>query len=348
LARRLPWRSSSDASHEERTVSLIDQAAKRLEELRRSGAVADADAAADGRGDFAKPDDDRVPTPEALVRALDARHAEPATATDVSSGRVNPQPAPDGGDTASRPSRPPIQIDLDRLKARGFVTPDAPKSQIADEFRVIKRPILRNARGKQGVRARNGSLVMVTSALPGEGKTFTSLNLAISMATEVDTSVLLVDGDVAHPSFPEVLGVPGSPGLLDLLTNTDLDVRDALFKTNIDKLTIMPAGSRHRRATELLASEQMVTLLAELSSRYRDRIVIFDSPPLLATTEARVLAANMGQIVMVVASDATTQNAIKHALAFIENCDVVMMVLNKAQRSDVGTYYGYYADEDPG
>lgn len=328
-------------------VSLIEQAAKRLEELRRSGAVADGGLPPDASANVAQSADDRVPTPEALVRALDARHVEPATAASLPPRTADTRLASGGHDaTAARTARPPIEIDLDRLKARGFVTPDAPKSQIADEFRVIKRPILRNARGKQGG-VRNGTLVMVTSALPGEGKTFTALNLAISMAMEVDTRVLLVDGDVAHPTFPELLGVPASPGLLDLLTNTDLDVGDALFKTNIEKLTVMPAGSHHRRATELLASQQMVTLLSELSSRYPDRVVIFDSPPLLATTEARVLATNMGQIVMVVASNATTQNAIRHALAFLENCDIVMMVLNKAQRSDVGAYYGYYADDDP-
>ena len=203
---------------------------------------------------------------------------------------------------------------------------------------------MRAARPAHAVR--NGTLVMVTSALPGEGKTFTAINLAMSVAMEVDNTVLLVDGDVAHPSFPDLLGVPRSPGLLDLLTNGDIDIADALVKTNIDKLAVLPAGSPHRRATELLASEQMASLLRELATRYPDRIVIFDSPPLLATTESRVLATNMGQIVMVVASDDTTQHAVKHALATIDSCEIVMMVLNKAGQSDVGTYYGYYADND--
>jgi receptor protein-tyrosine kinase len=337
---------SSDALREEQTVSLIEQAAKRLEELRRAGALTEKDSSADPHGK-SETGHDRVPTPEAVIRALDARAHEPGAA---------PPPAPAVAEwkaqsagvppTVARPVQPPVEIDLDRLKALGFVTPDAPKSQIADEFRVIKRPILRNARGKTGARIRNGTLVMVTSALPGEGKTFTALNLAMSVAMEIDNTVLLVDGDVAHPSIPDLLGVPPSPGLLDLLTKTDIDVSDALVKTNIDKLTILPAGSRHRRATELLASEQMASLLAELASRYPDRIVIFDSPPLLATTESRVLATNMGQIVMVVSSDATTQHAVKHALAAIDSCEIVMMVLNKARQSEVGTYYGYYSDDD--
>ncbi len=240
-----------------------------------------------------------------------------------------------------------IEIDLERLKARGFVTPDAPKSQIADEFRVIKRPIIHNARRTAASAIRNGNLIMVTSALPGEGKTFTAVNLALSVAMELDTTVLLVDGDVAHPELPRVLGTPGSPGLLELLTTNELDVSDAIVRTNVDNLSVLPAGAHHRRATELLASEQMAIVLHELATRYPDRIVIFDSPPLLPTTEARALALHMGQIVMVVAADSTRQHAVNLALATIENCDIVLMMLNKADKTDVGTYYGYYADDEP-
>ena len=241
-----------------------------------------------------------------------------------------------------------LEIDLERLKSRGMVTPDAPRSQIADEFRVIKRPIVRNALGRSGTKVKNGNLVMVTSALPGEGKTFTSINLAMSIAMELDTTVLLVDGDVAHPDLPKLLGVPNSPGLLELLTRDDLDVGDVLVRTNIENLSILPAGSHQRRATELLASEQMAILLRELASRYPDRIIVFDSPPLLATTEARVLATHMGQIVMVVAADSTRQHAVNLALSTIESCDIVLMVLNKADKTDVGTYYGYYGDDPKG
>ena len=325
-------------------MSLIEQAAKRLEELRRAGALTPDNAAAAG-GAKSEAAGERVPTPEASIRSLDDRLAEKSEAAVQAPGAtIAKAPVREGGTPAALATRPPIEIDLDRLKSLGFVTPDAPKSQIADEFRVIKRPILHNARGAAAARTPDRTLVMVTSALPGEGKTFTAINLAMSVAMEVDNTVLLVDGDVAHPSFPDLLGVPRSPGLLDLLTNADIRIADALVRTNIDKLTVLPAGSPHRRATELLASEQMRNLLAELA--YPDRIVIFDSPPLLATTESRVLATNMGQIVMVVASDDTTQHAVKHALAAIDSCEIVMMVLNKAGQSEVGTYYGYYADEN--
>ena len=319
-------------------MSLIEQAAKRLEELRRAGAELPGDAAASGNQPA-----ESEPTPEAVVRALNARAADAGPAH-----RKEPAPVPAA---SPQPAIPPerqttrrVELDLARLKQAGFITPDMPRSQIADEFRVIKRPILRNALESDGSnRPRN--LVMVTSALPREGKTFTALNLALSVAAEVNNTVLLIDGDVAHPMFEELLGVPREPGLLDLLTRDDVTVADALVKTNIDKLTVLPAGSRQSFATELLASEQMANLLRSLASRYPDRMIIFDSPPLLPTTEARVLASHMGQIVMVVAADATTQHAVSQALATIESCDIVLMMLNKARRTDVGSYYGYYADE---
>jgi receptor protein-tyrosine kinase len=336
-------------------MSLIEQAAKRLEELRRAGAEipdgATPDAAAPEAAQIARPHDgEHVPTPEAAIRGLAARPAAPASAilapTHVAPSRSDALRARDirrsDGVEQNR-----IDIDLERLKARGFVTRDAPKSQIADEFRVIKRPIIHNARRTAGSAIRNGNLIMVTSALPGEGKTFTAVNLAMSVAMELDTTVLLVDGDVAHPELPRVLGTPPSPGLLELLTTDEIDVSDAILRTNVENLSVLPAGAHHRRATELLASEQMAVVLHELATRYPDRIVIFDSPPLLPTTEARALASHMGQIVMVVAADSTRQHAVNLALATIENCEIVLMVLNKADKTDVGTYYGYYADEEP-
>jgi exopolysaccharide/PEP-CTERM locus tyrosine autokinase len=317
--------------------TLIEQAAQRLEELRRAGV--ESPDVAPGASQPHMPSASQQ-NADAMVLAMEARSAHgmhPRARADRKGPAGEGVPKPDA-------EMRHIDIDFPRLKARGFVTPDAGSSQIAEEFRVIKRPIIRNAVGKGAVK--HGNLIMVTSALPSEGKTFTSLNLALSIATEIDSTVLLVDGDVAHPSIPEIIGAPHGPGLLDLLTRDDLDFGDALVKTNIEKLSVLPAGTRHRRSTELLASEQMASLLREIASRYRDRIIIFDSPPLLATTEARVLATNMGQIVMVVAADATSQHAVNQALATIEGCEIVLMVLNKASRTDVGTYYGYYAVDE--
>ena len=323
-------------------MSLIEDAARRLEQLRRAGAeIQDAPAAEVTH--VARPNG--APTPEAMIEAIEQQAGVFASPL-VDPARREAQAQPKGlaVDARAKGGGTLVELNLARLRAQGFATPDAPTSRIADEYRVIKRPIIKNALGQGGQRVRHGNLVMVTSSLPGEGKTFTSINLAMSIAMEYDTRVLLVDGDVAHPSMPGLLGTPHSPGLLDLLTRDDIDVADALIKTNVDRLTLLPAGSRQRRSTELLASEQMASLLRELASRYSDRIVIFDSPPLLATTEARVLATHMGQIVMVVAADSTSHHALNQALATIENCDIVLMLLNKAGQTDVGTYYGYYGD----
>jgi receptor protein-tyrosine kinase len=300
-------------------MSLIEQAAQRLELLRRAGAES-------GESSIAAPLAQDEPTPEAIMRALDAR--------------VQPR-SPGATPHERRKQSRRVDIDFRRLTEQGYLTPNSPKSQLADEYRVIKRPIIRNAFAP-GAASKNRNLVMITSALPAEGKSFTALNLAISMAMEVNHWVLLVDGDVANPSLPGQLGLPGEPGLLDILSDPGLDIADAIIQTNIEKLSVLPAGSRHRRATELLASQQMANLVHELATRYADRIVIFDSPPLLPTTEARALSAHVGQVVMVVAAEATRQQEVAHALATIESCEIVLMLLNKTHKTDVGAYYGYY------
>jgi len=153
--------------------------------------------------------------------------------------------------------------------------------------------------------------------------------------------VLLVDADVANPNLMKKMHLPPARGLLDLLTGESPDLSDVLLRTNVEKLSLLPAGSKHRRATEMLASTAMAELVEQMSARYPDRILVFDSPPLLATTEARVLASHMGQILMVVEADVTTQATVLKALETVEGCPVVMMVLNKAPRTDVGGYYGY-------
>ena len=233
------------------------------------------------------------------------------------------------------------QIDLARLAEIGMVTPDRPRSAIAEEYRVIKRPLLRNATAVGPAQIDDGNLIMVSSALPSEGKTFCAINLAISMAMELDYTVLLVDADVSRPSVLNQLGLPPERGLMDALAGGVTDLSDVLLRTNIEKLTLLPAGMPHARATELLASEAMTQLLEQMSNRYPDRIIIFDSPPLLVTTESRVLATHMGQIVMVVEAERTTHSTVRQALATIENCPVKLMVLNKSRERGPGSYYGY-------
>ncbi len=234
-------------------------------------------------------------------------------------------------------------INLARLHRMGVVAPDAEKSQIAEEFRIIKRPLIANAFGQGTARVKNGNLIMVTSSLPGEGKSFCAINLAISMAMEMDRTVLLVDADVAKPRVPEYLGIHADKGLLDVLQDKDLKLSDVLIKTDIAKLTVLPAGRTYKRATELLASAAMTRLVEDIGNRYPDRIILFDSPPLLATSESSVLATHMGQIVMVVEAEKTSQDAVREALSHIQSCEVVGMLLNKTTPTPgADYYYGYY------
>ena len=241
---------------------------------------------------------------------------------------------------------PPAQqrtLDLARLQAAGFITPALRDSRLLHEFRIIKRPLIQQALGRATTQSLNRNLVMVTSALPGEGKTFVALNLAMSLAMEVDCRVLLVDADVVSPSLPRVLGIEPGKGLMELLTQPEIRFDDAVLGTNVERLTLLLAGTPQASASELLASEAMQRLLSEVSRRYPDRIVVFDSPPLLATTESRVLATHMGQVVVVVEAGRTTHAALESALATVESCPVVHTMLNKAPESTVGSYYGAYA-----
>ncbi len=235
-------------------------------------------------------------------------------------------------------------IDIERLRLMGAVTPDSGRTRITEEYRLIKRPLLANAFGHGGVeRVPNGNLIMVTSSLPGEGKTFTAISLAISMATELEHTVLLIDADVSKSSVMRYLGLKSKRGLIDVLQDPELPLSDVLIKTNIAKLTVLPAGESITHATELLASSSMKHFVRDIASRYPDRIVIFDTPPLLSTSEASVLATYMGQIVFVVEAERTPQDAITDALAHISDCENVGLVLNKfASGGSAGEYgYGY-------
>jgi len=309
-------------------VSLIEQAAQRLEQLRNTGV--DVPPAVERRTEPAL-DEEPQRTTEAVPQTLQAHAAPPKQGAAQGAAQAEPS-------VRSRP----VRIDLARLRAAGYITPDEANSQIATEFRVIKRPLLDNVMGRSAAPVENANLIMVTSALPGEGKTFTAINLAMSMALELDNTVVLVDADATRSTVMAKLGVAESKGLTDLLLDADLKLSDTMLRTNVEKLSLLPAGSPHARNTELLAGDGMVNLVSELATRYPDRIVVFDAPPLLATTESRVLARHMGQIVMVVEADRTTHNAIQAALETIKSCPVVSMVLNKMAQSEMGAYYGGY------
>lgn len=304
-------------------MSVIEQAAKRLEELRKAHQDRAPVELATDRSSKAVEDDrlaDNFPAHVAsLADRQDAIRARTQVAT--SSNRLD--------------------IDLDRLNALGYVTPLNPRSGVAEEFRVIKRPLIRNATGKSAAPIRNGNLIMVTSAVPGEGKSTSAMNLAMSIAMERDHTVLLVDADVSKPSIPRILDTPLQRGLLDVLLDNQLDLSDVLLTTNVDSLTVLPSGKPHPSATELLASEATAALIEEMANRYSDRILIFDSPPLLLSNESRALAEHMGQIVIVVEAERTTHAAVRQALATIESCPVRLLLLNKSRVPWSGYGYGY-------
>jgi exopolysaccharide/PEP-CTERM locus tyrosine autokinase len=228
------------------------------------------------------------------------------------------------------------------LGLEGIISPGSERSRIAEEYRMIKRPILQRAFSQTNGATEHQNLVMVTSSIEGEGKTFTSLNLAISMAMELDRTVLLVDADLAKPGLSRQLRIQNLPGLTERLLDEALDLRGLLLHTDVPKLSVLPAGHRHRRSTELLASNTMRKLLDELAVRYPDRIVLFDSPPLLATTEASVLAQQMGQICLVVESARTPQFLVKEALGLLQDKDRVSLILNKVKRDFLTGYGKYY------
>lgn len=266
------------------------------------------------------------------------------------------QKAPDDPDQApsraEQPAQPKaespdsngVHVDFERLQDEGILTPMKAQGLEAEEYRLLKRPLLMNAFGKGAAIVENGNLVVVTSALPGEGKTFTTINLAMSMAMERDTTVLLVDSDVIKPSLSKMLGLSNYPGLTDVLADEQVDLGDLILRTDVPKLRILPAGRSHAHSTELLASAAMSELAEELSRRYPDRIVLFDAPPLLATSQAHVLADIAGQILMVVEAGRTPQHAVQDAISKLDQDKVVGLTLNKTRQSRGGDYYygGYY------
>jgi len=243
-----------------------------------------------------------------------------------------------------------VAIDRARLREEGFLAPEKYERQIADEYRRIKRPLIANAFGLGVPQVEYGNLILISSAVPGEGKTHTCINLALSLAAERDRTVLLVDGDVPKPHISRLFGVADQPGLLDALGAECLRLDELLIRTDIPRLSVLPAGRWNDDATELLASERMRQLCHELSARYPDRIILFDSPPLLAATEAQAISAAVGQVVLVIAENATPRDDVRSALGLLDEQKPINAILNKSRRATHGGYYyggyGYGASHD--
>lgn len=341
-------------------MNIIEQAAKRLEELRRAGinmppvppaaggvppaaaqpvapvVAAPAPVAQRTVADM-QPDVPVAPIKPAPVQVVPVPVQVPAPAVAVVPAVKVPAPAPQASTKRSRE----VHIDLGRLEREGYLVPSQARSQLAEQMRIIKRPLLANARGESAQPIPRANLIQVVSSMPGEGKTFFAMNLAMSIAMEVDYSVLLVDADVLRPSVLARYGIEPARGLMDVLSSSSLDLSDVMLRTNVPKLSLLPAGTAHAQSTEMLASGAMEALLDELASKYSDRIIVFDAPPLISTTESRVLASRVGQVVIVVEADQTTHAQVTQAYAAVEQCPVVLSVLNKCRNRGSETY-GYY------
>jgi receptor protein-tyrosine kinase len=324
-------------------MDLIQRAAERL---KRDNDLSLVEKAAAKMAPPASPSAPRAVVAELLEPPPQVPSPAPAPLPDPSPAAAPPATPDSAASPARRPGRY-LTLDLGKLQVAGFVTPTGSRTRIAEEFRVIKRPILLRAFATGDERIESGNLMMVTSAKPGEGKTFTAINLAMSMASERDIHVLLVDADVQRPSVFQVLGLPPQKGLLDVLSDSNLSPADVLTRTNIRNLTLMAAGTPSLATTELLASQKMISLMQDIATRYQDRIVILDAPPVLASSEPSVLALHVGQIILVVEAGKTGRRAVEQTLTYIGGCPNISIVFNKADsgsgRDEFGGYgYGYY------
>lgn len=235
-------------------------------------------------------------------------------------------------------------VDHDALRQAGLLPPASEERGITQQFRSIKRPLIHRAfqsepAGVSTDAARRS--IMVTSALPGDGKTFTALNLALSLALERDHSVILIDGDVPKPNITELFQARNEPGLLDLLEDSDARAESVILATDVPGLSLLPVGRPAANATELLSSARMRSIILELEALDPQGIVLVDSPPVLLTSEARVLAGLFSQVVMVVRASGTPQQAVLDAIKILGDGPHVNLVLNQALHVGGGGYYGY-------
>jgi exopolysaccharide/PEP-CTERM locus tyrosine autokinase len=290
------------------TVSLIEKAAGRLTASERPLEPFSE-----------RPSDEHAERPPVrFKRPLEARAAKPAAAT---SGE-----------------REVARLDFQRLEAAGFITRDTTQTRTSEEFRLIKRSILRTYKEANDP---NSNIIMVTSALSGEGKTFTAINLAMSIAFERDFRVLLVDADVRKADILGHLGIKPGRGLVDVLVDGTLDLSDVMIRTDFEGLTILASGMSHSLSTELLASKGMADLIDEISRRYADRIVVFDTPPVLLASEAAALAPHVGQTVFVVKAESTSREIVKEALEVLKPARNVALVLNAVHPQLGQTKFAY-------
>lgn len=239
--------------------------------------------------------------------------------------------------------RGPVQsLDRVALAEGGFLLPDGPVTALSEEFRLLKRDLL-----SQFQSAKRGNRILVCSAHSGEGKSFCAINLALSLAAEQDRQVLLVDADFGKPGLPGRLGLEAGPGLMDALADPAIEVEDIVIRTDLPTLGVLPAGQRSNTDTEYLASARTEQLLDRLTAERPERIIIFDSPPLLAASAAAVLASHAAIALLVVRADVTPESAVREAAGMLKGGAQVQLLLNGVRfRGGARRFSGYYHQGD--
>jgi receptor protein-tyrosine kinase len=258
---------------------------------------------------------------EAKKKISESAHDSDEKAEDIKDV-ANESPNVDKVESTTGPiesSNSTIHINLDGLEQSGFVSMSSARRLVNEEFRSIKRKLLSNAFGPLSESLNNCNVIMVSSSKPNEGKTFTAINLALSIALEQDKTVLLVDADVLRPSIMKTFNAPFEKGLMEYLLGECQSLSDVIYKTNVENLRIIPAGKSHHLSSELLASEKMSEVVNEFSNRYSDRVVIFDTPPLLGINETSILANLAGQAIIVVEEGKTTITDLEESLSQMNN-----------------------------
>lgn len=238
--------------------------------------------------------------------------------------------------------RPVVTIDRQKLADAGMIVPGGHVTALAEEFRLVKRQLLNTSRAIRPKDADKSRMVLVCSAKPNDGKTFCAINLALSLAAEKDVEILLVDADFAKPDILNQLGAPEGVGLLDVLNGAVASAEDCILDTDVPQLSVLPAGTKSVADTELLASERAHAILDGLAAANPRRIVIFDSPPILAASPASVLAGHVGQVMLVVRADKTAESDLREAVALLDGCDEIQLVLNSVSFQPGGRRYGGY------
>jgi exopolysaccharide/PEP-CTERM locus tyrosine autokinase len=267
------------------------------------------------------------PSVEASVEPVSPPVAAPVAAPRVQSGAVH-------------------TIDRDRLRAEGFILPDSPIGTLAEEFRLVKRQLLLRAGAADVVATAKDRMILVCSAQPNEGKTFCAVNLALSLASERDNEVLLVDADVAKPEVLSTLGLSGTAGLIDAIADPYADAEQFILRTDVPNLSVLPAGKSVNNDTELLSSSRAAKVIAGLSTANERRIVIIDSAPALAASPAGVLAHRVGRVLMVVRADRTSEAELREAIALLDSCPDISLLLNSVSFFGTNRTYGsYYGQE---